>query len=169
MREAADGPAFLKRVREETGLTVRLLSGEEEARYAALGVIAGQPDAEGVVGDLGGSSLELVRLNGSGPAEGATLPLGPLSLGAPKPLDIERTRRIVDDHLAAQGNRFASADFHAVNEDLPNAASPQSHGMAPGIPIVENACNADDDRVRCPYSKPRTLYAVNGDNMRAER
>src|SRR5512146_2513357 len=65
VREAADGPMFMKRVREETGLPVRLLTGEEEARYAALGVIAGQPDAQGVVGDLGGSSLELVRLDGA--------------------------------------------------------------------------------------------------------
>src|SRR5471032_1051185 len=79
VREAADGPAFLKRVREETGLQVRVLSGEEEARYAALGVVAGQPDAQGVVGDLGGSSLELVRPNGVGPQDGATLPLGPFA------------------------------------------------------------------------------------------
>ena len=41
VREAADGPAFLKRVSDETGLTVRVLTGEEEARYAALGVVAG--------------------------------------------------------------------------------------------------------------------------------
>src|ERR1700759_3505664 len=75
VREAADGPAFLRRIREETGLAgrtltrdeaglaLRALTGDEEARYAALGVIAGQQDAEGVVGALGGSSLELVRLN----------------------------------------------------------------------------------------------------------
>ena len=43
MREAADGPAFLKRVRDETGLTVRVLTGEEEAHYACMGVIAGEP------------------------------------------------------------------------------------------------------------------------------
>src|SRR6187431_1908045 len=96
VREAADGKAFLKRVKDETGLEVRVLSGEEEARYAALGVICGQPDAQGVVGDLGGSSLELVRLKGVGAVEGATLPLGPFALGAPKPLDPERIRRVVD-------------------------------------------------------------------------
>jgi len=45
VRDAADGPMFLKRVRDETGLTVRLLDGEEEARYAALGVLAGDPQA----------------------------------------------------------------------------------------------------------------------------
>src|SRR5881394_2243912 len=46
--------------------------------------------AQGIVGDLGGTSLELVRLNGAGPLEGATLPLGPLALGAPKTLDPDR-------------------------------------------------------------------------------
>jgi exopolyphosphatase/guanosine-5'-triphosphate,3'-diphosphate pyrophosphatase len=122
VREAADGPAFLKRVREETGLVVRVLTGEEEARYAALGVIAGQPDAQGVVGDLGGSSLELVLLNGAGPEEGATLPLGPFALGAPRPLDLDRTRRVIESALAPHANRFATRDFHAVGGAWRNLA-----------------------------------------------
>ncbi len=122
MREAADGPAFLKRVREETGLVVRVLTGEEEARYAALGVIAGQPDAQGVVGDLGGSSLELVLLNDAGPDEGATLPLGPFALGAPRPLDLDRTRRVIEAALAPHANRFATRHFHAVGGAWRNLA-----------------------------------------------
>ena len=44
VREASDGPQFLARVESETGFRLRVLSGAEEARYAALGVIAGQPD-----------------------------------------------------------------------------------------------------------------------------
>ncbi|HEY0647636.1 Ppx/GppA phosphatase family protein [Phenylobacterium sp.] len=122
VREAADGKAFLKRVLEETGLEVRVLTGEEEARYAALGVICGQPDAEGVVGDLGGSSLELVRLNGFTQIEGVTLPLGPFALGAPKPLNVERTKRLVDDHLSPLANRYASPEFHAVGGAWRNLA-----------------------------------------------
>lgn len=122
VREAADGKAFLKRVKDQTGLEVRTLSGEEEARYAALGVLCGQPDAGGVVGDLGGSSLELVRLNGMSQIEGVTLPLGPFALGAPKPLNPDRTRRLVDDHLASHANRFASPEFHAVGGAWRNLA-----------------------------------------------
>ena len=122
VREAADGPAFLKRVREETGLVVRVLTGEEEARYAALGVIAGQPDAQGVVGDLGGSSLELVLLNDAGPDEGATLPLGPFALGAPRQLDLDRTRRVIESALAPHANRFATRHFHAVGGAWRNLA-----------------------------------------------
>ena len=122
VREAADGPNFLKRVREETGLNVRVLTGDEEARYAALGVLAGQPDAEGVVGDLGGSSLELVRLGAAGADGAATLPLGPFALGAPRPLDTERTARLIEDALAPHANRFATRHFHAVGGAWRNLA-----------------------------------------------
>lgn len=122
VRDAADGKAFLKRVKDETGLDVRVLSGEEEARYAALGVICGQPDAEGVVGDLGGSSLELVRLGGFTNIEGVTLPLGPFALGAPKPLNPDRTRRLIDDHLAPVASRYGSPEFHAVGGAWRNLA-----------------------------------------------
>ncbi|HVL41174.1 MAG TPA: Ppx/GppA family phosphatase, partial [Brevundimonas sp.] len=79
VREAADGQTFCETVAAETGLQIRVLSGEEEARYAALGVLAGIPDADGVAGDLGGSSLELVRLAGGKVERGVTLPLGPFS------------------------------------------------------------------------------------------
>ncbi|MDZ4373027.1 MAG: Ppx/GppA phosphatase family protein, partial [Phenylobacterium sp.] len=122
VREAADGRAFLDRVKAETGLEIRILSGEEEARYAALGVVCGQPDAEGVVGDLGGSSLELVRLNGMVHVEGVTLPLGPFALGAPKPLNPDRIRRVIDDHLTPYAKQYSSAAFHAVGGAWRNLA-----------------------------------------------
>lgn len=122
VREAADGPAFLRQVREQTGLVVRVLTGEEEARYAALGVVAGEPSAQGVVGDLGGSSLELIRLNGAGPTEAETLPLGPFALGAPRPLDIPRTRKAVEATLSPHVGRFSTADLHAVGGAWRNLA-----------------------------------------------
>ncbi|HEX5377835.1 MAG TPA: Ppx/GppA family phosphatase, partial [Phenylobacterium sp.] len=112
VREARDAPAFLNAVSTQTGLKVRVLSGEEEARYAAKGVIAGQPDAGGVVGDLGGSSLELIRLAGA--RDGVSLPLGPFALGAPRPIEIDRVRRAADRALKPLGDRFASREFHAV-------------------------------------------------------
>ena len=100
VREASDGPAFVAKVKELAGLNVRVLTGEEEARFAALGVLAGAPDAEGVVGDLGGSSLELTPIAGGVPGRGMTLPLGPFALKGPDGFDAERTRakvaRILD-------------------------------------------------------------------------
>jgi exopolyphosphatase / guanosine-5'-triphosphate,3'-diphosphate pyrophosphatase len=82
VREASDGQAFCERVRREAGLTLRVLSGDEEARLAAEGVLAGAPDADGVVGDLGGSSLELARVRKGRYVHGQTFPLGPLALDA---------------------------------------------------------------------------------------
>jgi len=80
VREASDGKSFVDRVRRETGLVLRVLSGAEEARFAAEGVLAGTPGVDGVVGDLGGSSLELARLAGGRYETGSTYPLGPLAL-----------------------------------------------------------------------------------------
>jgi exopolyphosphatase/guanosine-5'-triphosphate,3'-diphosphate pyrophosphatase len=122
VREAADGPAFLRRVQAATGLDVRILSGEEEARYAALGVLAGEPGADGVVADLGGSSLELVRLAHGAPKEGETLALGPFALGAPRTLDIERTRRAIESELGPVAPRFQARNLHAVGGAWRNLA-----------------------------------------------
>ena len=122
VRDAADGPMFLRRVREETGLAVRLLAGEEEARYAALGVLAGDPGAHGVVADLGGSSLELIRLDDQTPVDGVSLPLGPFALGAPRPLVIDRTRRVIEKALEPHAGRFAARQFNAVGGAWRNLA-----------------------------------------------
>jgi exopolyphosphatase/guanosine-5'-triphosphate,3'-diphosphate pyrophosphatase len=122
VREAKDGPAFVARVAAETGLEVRVLTGAEEARLSALGVAAGLPDAEGVVGDLGGSSLELVRLRpGEEPGQGLTLPLGPLALGAPAPFDPTKTRDKIDKILD-QASGFQTSVFHAVGGAWRNLA-----------------------------------------------
>jgi len=61
-REAENGPDFTKAVEAIIGVPVRVLSGPEEAHYAALGAVAGMPGFAGVVGDLGGGSLELAMI-----------------------------------------------------------------------------------------------------------
>jgi exopolyphosphatase/guanosine-5'-triphosphate,3'-diphosphate pyrophosphatase len=114
LRDALDGPDFVRQVQRETGLRIRVLSGVEEGRYSALGVVAGDPSAEGVVGDLGGSSLELVRLRDGRPGDGITLPLGPFSLGAPKGFDAARVRGLVHARLDGEAQRFRAPEFHAV-------------------------------------------------------
>ena len=80
VRDAEDGPAFAAEVRRRTGVAVKILSGEAEGRLSALGVIAGIPDASGVMGDLGGGSVELVPIRRGRAHRGATLPIGPFRL-----------------------------------------------------------------------------------------
>jgi len=126
-REAKDGPDFIRRVYDETGFVVRVLSGEEEAHYAAVGVLAGAPDAVGVVGDLGGASLELVRLSSTGAERGVTLPLGPFSLAGPNGglntgFDADRVRRLARERIAAVAADFRTDTFHAVGGAWRNLA-----------------------------------------------
>ncbi len=81
VREAGDGPAFVDRITRECGLDVQVISGQEEGRLAALGVLSGIPGADGIVGDLGGGSLELAGIDGGVLGEQVTLPLGPFRMG----------------------------------------------------------------------------------------
>jgi exopolyphosphatase/guanosine-5'-triphosphate,3'-diphosphate pyrophosphatase len=96
VREAANGAAFVEAVRAETGLEIETIDGETEARGAAYGVIAGIPDADGVVGDLGGGSLELIRVAGGEPHERVSLPIGSLRLDAAR----KRGRRVLNSFIA---------------------------------------------------------------------
>lgn len=81
VRDAENGKQFLEQVRA-LGLSPRLLSGEEEARISANGVIGAFPNAEGLVADLGGGSLELVSIADSKCGKAISLPLGILRLPA---------------------------------------------------------------------------------------
>lgn len=117
VRDARDGEKFAERVRKETGIALRVIEGAEEARLSALGVLAGAPEATGVVGDLGGSSLELVEVGSNGPGRGETWPLGPLSMMTGEPFDAERVARLVDVSLtksAVLRDAAPGSAFHAV-------------------------------------------------------
>jgi exopolyphosphatase/guanosine-5'-triphosphate,3'-diphosphate pyrophosphatase len=81
VREASNGALFLERVRR-LGLDPRILSGEEEGKRAGQGVLSAIPEADGIVGDLGGGSLELVEVAGGRVLRSASLPLGVLRLDA---------------------------------------------------------------------------------------
>ncbi len=80
MREAEDGEAFRAEVEAETGIAIRIIDGAEEARLSAQGVLVGWPGAEGLVCDIGGSSMELARIGEGRIGTRLTSPLGPLRL-----------------------------------------------------------------------------------------
>jgi exopolyphosphatase/guanosine-5'-triphosphate,3'-diphosphate pyrophosphatase len=101
VRDARNGPAFVSDVVRRTGFKVRVLSGGDEARLSALGVVSGMPDAFGVMGDLGGGSLELVELAAGKLGRHVTLPLGPLRLMDRAGGNLRRGRAIVEAELAS--------------------------------------------------------------------
>lgn len=80
VRDAADGADFMRELASRPGIVAHTVSGQDEARYSAYGVMCGMPDAEGVMGDLGGGSLELASLAGGHLGASTTLPVGPLRL-----------------------------------------------------------------------------------------
>ena len=81
VRDAANGEVLLDAA-ARIGLTVELLSGEQEAIAAGMGVLSAIPDADGIVGDLGGGSLELVRVKKGDVRDRVSFPLGVLRIAA---------------------------------------------------------------------------------------
>jgi exopolyphosphatase/guanosine-5'-triphosphate,3'-diphosphate pyrophosphatase len=100
MREAEDGPAFVREIEKKLDTKVTVLTGEEEAKLAALGVMCGHPDMTGLVADLGGGSLDLVEVDHGGYGDFASLPLGVLRMAEKAGEDRERALSFIDRKLA---------------------------------------------------------------------
>ncbi|WP_290543887.1 exopolyphosphatase [Aestuariivirga sp.] len=131
-REASNGLEFAARAEKALGCGIKVLTGKEEARYAALGVIAGIPAADGVAGDLGGGSLELIDIKDGKLREGVTLPLGPLRLMDLSGGSIEKAREIIDETFAKTDilRLLQGRTFYAVGGTWRNLAKlhmAQSH------------------------------------------
>jgi len=101
VRDAENGSDFVNEVARRIGIHVRTISGAEEARLSALGVIAGFPRADGVVGDLGGGSLEVIHCDKGEPQEKETLPLGPLRLAQTGPSNVRKLTQLIDQTVVA--------------------------------------------------------------------
>lgn len=101
VREAKDGADFVREVKALTGLPITVATGAEEAKLSAQGVLLGWPQAEGVVCDIGGSSMELARIENSNIVAAATSPLGPLNLQSVAP---EEMNAQIDRHITQLRN-----------------------------------------------------------------
>jgi len=99
VREARNGAAFIERCEAENGGAIRVLSGGEEARLSGLGVVSGFRRPDGIAADLGGGSLEIVRVKGRRITHGATLPLGGLRLADMTGGDAKKAARLVKSAL----------------------------------------------------------------------
>lgn len=100
VREAEDGPEFTREVAKLINHDIQVLSGEDEAKFAALGLLMGVPNADGVIGDLGGGSLDLVGLDHGKFGQSATYPLGHLRLSEAAGGDPANASAIVDKALS---------------------------------------------------------------------
>jgi exopolyphosphatase / guanosine-5'-triphosphate,3'-diphosphate pyrophosphatase len=124
VREASNGPDFVARAEAALGAKITILTGSKEAELTALGVISGIPDADGVVGDLGGGSLELVDVRQGRIETAVTLPLGPLRLIDLSGGSMTKARKIVDETLDSCDlvGHLRARDFYAVGGAWRNLA-----------------------------------------------
>lgn len=136
-RDASNGPDFIQQVNEITNCEVEVLTGQMEAHYSALGIKSGFHQPSGIVGDLGGGSLELVGINGT-TAPGITLPLGGLRLRELASGSTAIAREIAREELSNQtvdwpaakkvfytvgGTWRSLAKLHMANRDYPLKAT----------------------------------------------
>lgn len=100
VRRATNGSALVGAIRKRSGLSPQVLSGEEEAHYSALGVISGFYRPKGLVGDIGGGSLEVAEILDDRVGEwSVSLPLGSLPVQAMMVDDWASARRQIDEML----------------------------------------------------------------------
>ncbi|HEX6375545.1 MAG TPA: Ppx/GppA family phosphatase [Allosphingosinicella sp.] len=92
VRDARNGDAFLGEVRA-VGFEPQVISGEKEGELAGEGVLSGFPDADGLVGDLGGGSLELADVSVAAVHSSISLPFGVLRIGNPDAAAEKKLRR----------------------------------------------------------------------------
>src|SRR4051812_11248712 len=146
-RDASNGPDFIARAERICGCRIEILSGSREAQLSALGVVSGIHRPDGIVGDLGGGSLELVDVRGSRVQRGVTLPLGSLALQDISHKSLKRAERIVETDVsgvdllkAGRGRTFyavggtwrALARIHIIQSGYPLGVM---HGYA--IPAAD--------------------------------
>ena len=110
-RDASNARAFLNDI-AAIGLNVEVLSGDEEARAAGFGVISAIPEADGIVGDLGGGSLELIRIRNGAVHECVSLPLGVLRLRK----IIAQGEAALEQHIGAA---LAEAGWENIAPEIP--------------------------------------------------
>ncbi|GAB4065823.1 exopolyphosphatase [Ancylobacter sonchi] len=115
-RDAENGPDFVAACTEICRTEVELLSGKREAQLSAMGIISGVHHANGVVGDLGGGSLELADVHGQHIGSGVTFQLGGLALQERSENSLKKADKIVKDALAKETRleHLKGRTFYAV-------------------------------------------------------
>jgi exopolyphosphatase / guanosine-5'-triphosphate,3'-diphosphate pyrophosphatase len=108
VRDAPNGPDFVRQVERETGVLLRVISGAEEARYAYLSIASSWELGSDLVCDLGGGSLQLAETRGQRLRHSVSVPLGALRLSQryfdhdpPKRKEVDELREYVRRTLAS--------------------------------------------------------------------
>src|SRR5579859_2967405 len=98
-RDASNGADFIARAERICGVRIKILSGPREARLSALGVVSSIHHPDGIVGDLGGGSLELIDVRGAKIGKGESLQIGGLALMDASGQSLRKAAKIVRNKL----------------------------------------------------------------------
>jgi exopolyphosphatase/guanosine-5'-triphosphate,3'-diphosphate pyrophosphatase len=98
-RDANNGKAFVDEAERICRTKIEVISGKREAELSALGVVSGFHRPDGLMGDLGGGSLELTDVRGHRVQPGITLPLGGLALQDVSKKSLKKAEKVVKKAL----------------------------------------------------------------------
>lgn len=171
VRDAVNRTGFVARVREETGFTVEVLSGEEEALWTYRGAISGMPDiGKATVVDIGGGSTEITVGGRTAISERISLDVGSVRLterffrhDPPTHPELEQAIEVVENELARAGK------FDFAGSTLIGVA-----GTATSLAILDQGLKQFDIQALINYSLElrnvdtlfRTLRTMTAEDIR---
>jgi exopolyphosphatase/guanosine-5'-triphosphate,3'-diphosphate pyrophosphatase len=179
IRESVNGDELLERILVESGLAVRVIDGEEEARYAFLGAIYGMQAEHGMVADLGGGSLELSHFRNRQLVDSWTLPLGALRLSdqflktdPPTKAEVsalrKHVRHVFDENEVPRLGR--NEDLIGTGGTIRNLAKMDRHGRTYPIPRLHGYVlsprrvqDLTDVVASRPLSRRKAIHGLNAD------
>lgn len=165
-RDASNGADFIAKAERICGVPIEILSGPREAKLSALGVVSGIHNPDGIVGDLGGGSLELIDVHGNRVRSGVTLPLGSLALQDLSHKSLKRAGRIVRNDLVDVAQLKAGRGTPSMPSAAPGARWRASTSCRAAI--RSGSCTATRSRPRthwilraaCAASSPPTCWPI---------
>ena len=164
VRDASNGGVLLATARD-LGLDVELLSGEQEASAAGYGVLSAIPGADGIVGDLGGGSLELIRVSGGQVHDRVSFKLGVLRIAAIRAQGPGALQRAVHRmlHEAGWAGKGAGLPLYLVGGSWRALARLDMHLGGYPLPVIHQYAMSPDAVARMG----RTISHVNKGWLRA--
>ncbi|HTT44428.1 MAG TPA: Ppx/GppA phosphatase family protein [Thermoplasmata archaeon] len=179
VRDAPNGPDFVRDVARATGVTLRTISGTEEARYAYLGLASAWELSNDLVCDLGGGSLQIAEVRDGALRNSVSLPLGALRLSQrffdhdpPKRREYDALREHVQGTLASVleafgGTRYRLFGVGGTVRSLARAAIEFREypvRRVHGYPLYENDIEALEELLgEMPSTRRRAIPGIGGD------
>jgi len=181
IRDATDGPDFAKYLEDTYDIEIDTISGDKEAKLGAHGVCSGIHKPEGITGDLGGGSLELVWIEKGQLKYHTSLLLGSLRMIDESKGDRGKLRKLigkrfddvswidgkVENFYAVGGSFRALAKIHLARENYPlHILHEYTVEAKPFLKFVRDIAETEDSKLeKLPGAVGRRIPALPGAAM----